>query len=71
MRRKGAFLAALVLATAMGGCGDGARNADYPPSRGISADIEASHQTNPSIMRGLRPRSEPYDCFPWQLEGGR
>ncbi len=70
MRWKGAFLAALVLATITGGC-TGARNVDIPPSRGISADIDASHQTNPTIMRGLRPRSEPYDCFPWQLDGRR
>ncbi len=71
MRWKGAVLAVLVLATTLVGCGNGARNVDYPPSRGISVDIDASHQTNPAIMRGLRPRSEPYDCFPWQLEGGR
>ncbi len=70
MRWKGAFLAALVLATITSGCA-GARHIDIPPSRGISADIEASHQTTPSVMRGLRPRSEPYGIFPWRLEGGR
>ncbi|HEX7970383.1 MAG TPA: hypothetical protein VF502_19325 [Stellaceae bacterium] len=66
MHGTSVFLAA---ALALAGCGGGARDVDYPPSRGISADIDASHQTNsPIIKRGDRLRSEPYDAFPWQLD---
>ncbi len=57
-----------VTVMAVAACGNGAHNVDYPPGRGISADIEATHQTNPLITRGLRLRSEPYDAFPWQLD---
>ena len=66
MQGKGVFLAA---ALAIAACGDGARDVDYPPSRGISADIDAAHQINsPAINRGDRLRDEPYDAFPWQLD---
>lgn len=67
MQGTSVFLA--VAALALGACGTSARNVDYPPSRGISADIEAAHQLNsPIIKRGDRLRDEPYDAFPWQLD---
>jgi hypothetical protein len=55
----------LVLATL--GCSS-ARNVDYPPSRGISADVAASHASGPISARpGSLLRDEPYDAVPWQL----
>ncbi len=66
MQAKSVFLAVIALAAAA--CGSGARDIDYPPARGISSDIDASHQTNPLIIHGARLRSEPYDAFPWRLD---
>ena len=49
------------------GC-SGARDVDYRPSRGISADIDATYQTGAStLMRGRTTQTEPYGSFPWQL----
>jgi len=62
-------LLALVAMAAAAGCELGSRDLDTPPSRGISSDIDATHQTSPSVTRGQRARDEPYDALPWQLEG--
>jgi hypothetical protein len=53
---------------AIGGC-DGARDVDYSPSRGISADIDATYETGATaLMRGRTTQSEPYGSMPWQLD---
>jgi len=58
-----------LVAMAAAGCELGSRDLDTPPSRGISSDIDATHQTSPSAMHGQRARDEPYDALPWLLEG--
>ncbi|HEX9488861.1 MAG TPA: hypothetical protein VF930_01165 [Stellaceae bacterium] len=67
MQWKAVLLALAAMAAA--GCGLGSRALDTPPSRGISSDIEATHQTSPTVTHGQRARDEPYDALPWQLEG--
>ena len=68
MQLKAVLLALVAMAAA--GCGIGARDVDTPPSRGISSDIDATHQTSPNVItRGERARDEPFDALPWQLEG--
>jgi hypothetical protein len=64
-----AVLLAVVATAAVAACGLGSSDADSPPSRGISSDIDATHQTSPSVLRGQRARDEPEDALPWQLEG--
>jgi hypothetical protein len=47
---------------------DGAREVDYRPSRGISADIDATHDTGATSLRhGMTTASEPLGAMPWQL----
>jgi len=58
-----------LVAMAAAGCELGSRDLDTPPSRGISSDIDATHQTSPNAMHGQRARDEPYDALPWLLEG--
>ena len=42
---------------------------DYSPSRAISADIDAVHDTGPtSLYPGEAPRDEPNGAFPWRIE---
>jgi hypothetical protein len=65
MYAKGAFPAAVML---VGACAPGARDVDYPPSRGVSDDIDAARQTSPLVTQGQRLRNEPYDAFPWRLD---
>jgi hypothetical protein len=49
------------------GC-DGARDVDYRLSRGISADIGATHETGAtSLRRGRTTEGEPLGAMPWQL----
>jgi hypothetical protein len=49
-------------------CDIGARDVDYRPSRGISADIAATHETDAtSSMRGMTTEGEPFGATPWQL----
>ncbi len=67
MQLKAVLLALVAMAAA--GCELGSRDLDTPPSRGISSDIDATHQTSPSAMHGQRARDEPYDALPWLLEG--
>ncbi len=68
MQLKAVLLALVAMAAA--GCELGSRDLDTPPSRGISSDIDATHQTSPSVItHGERARDEPYDALPWQLEG--
>jgi hypothetical protein len=69
MYAKGALLVVVVLA--VGACTRGARDVDYPPSRGISDDVDAAHQASPLITKGQRQRSEPYDAFPWRFDERR
>ena len=68
MQWKAVLLALIAMAAV--GCELGSRDLDTPPSRGISSDIDATHQTSPNVLtRGERARDEPYDALPWQLEG--
>ena len=65
-RRLLAMLAATTLIL-VGGC-DGAREVDYRPSRGISADIAATHEMGAtSLRRGMTTEEEPLGAMPWQL----
>jgi hypothetical protein len=51
------------------GCNGGAREVDYSQERGISADIDATYQTGPQLLKhGQIEHSEPYDAFPWRLD---
>jgi hypothetical protein len=71
MKWKAVLLAFAAMAVA--GCGSARRSAiDTPPSRAIASDIEATHQTSPSVItRGQRARDEPVTGLPWQPESGR
>lgn len=69
MKLKAVLLA--LAAMALAGCSS-TREFDVSQSRAISSDIEATHQTNPSVItRGQRQRSEPDNGLPWQAGGGR
>ncbi|HEV2549782.1 MAG TPA: hypothetical protein VGU20_20880 [Stellaceae bacterium] len=64
--RSLAILAATTLFL-VGSC-DGAREVDYRPSRGISADIAATHEMGAtSLRRGMTTEEEPLGAMPWQL----
>jgi hypothetical protein len=67
MQWKAVLLALIAMAAI--GCAPASGVVDTPPSRGISSDIDATHQTSPSVTHGQRARDEPYDALPWQLEG--
>jgi hypothetical protein len=70
MKLKAALLALTSMAVA--GCGSARRDVDTQPSRAIASDIEATHQTSPSVItRGQRARDEPATGLPWQSESGR
>jgi hypothetical protein len=59
-------IAALAVLAVLGGC---ARDIDYPPDRGISADIDASRYSGASsLYPGMSERSEPLGVFPWQID---
>jgi hypothetical protein len=59
-------IAALAVLAVFGGC---ARDIDYPPDRGISADIDASRYSGASsLYPGMSERSEPLGVFPWQID---
>jgi len=69
MKWKAVLLA--LTAMALGGCSS-TREFDVSQSNAITSDIEATHQTSPSmITRGQRPRDEPDNGLPWQVGGGR
>jgi hypothetical protein len=61
-------LAALCL---LAGCTGGARDVDYTPERGISADIAASHSPGSGSlypgMSGTGDSGEPLGLLPWQI----
>lgn len=68
MSRSILALVAAVLSLAAG-CDIGAREVDYRPSRGISADIAASHATGAtSTIRGRTTEGEPVGAIPWQAD---
>ncbi len=64
------FAAASLLALA--GCAGGAREVDYPPSRGISADVAAGMpQGASSLYPGMTVgagATAPLGVLPWQLD---
>ncbi len=52
----------------LAGCSGGAREVDYPPERGISADIAASQYSGPtSLYPGMNESGEPFGVIPWQI----
>lgn len=67
MMRWFAVVALVVLA----GCAGGAREVDYPPSRGISADVAAGMpQGASSLYPGMNVGSggvAPLGVLPWQI----
>jgi uncharacterized lipoprotein YajG len=70
MQLKAVLLA--LTAMALAGCGAARRDVDTSPSRAIASDIEATHQTSPSVItRGQRARNEPATGLPWQSDSGR
>jgi hypothetical protein len=65
---KSSSIATAVLAggLALAACGGGARDVDYRPSRGISADIAATHATgSTAFMKGRTVEVEPLGDMPW------
>ncbi|HEV8028991.1 MAG TPA: hypothetical protein VGP50_16275 [Stellaceae bacterium] len=68
MRMPGSLLP-LAAAALIYGCAGGARDVDYGQERGISADIDATYQTGPLLLKhGQIEHDEPYGAFPWQLD---
>jgi hypothetical protein len=66
MRRCFVLASAVILVSA---CEQGARDVDYPPSRGISADIDATHSQGASALYpGMTVHGEPLGAFPWRLD---
>jgi hypothetical protein len=68
LRCFGALAALFLLA----GCSGGARDVDYTPDRGISADIAASHSPGSGSlspgMSGISESSnEPLGLLPWEI----
>lgn len=68
IRWLGAAFALALLA----GCTGGAREVDYPPERGISADIAATHDLGasslyPGMDMSAGSVGEPLGVVPWQL----
>jgi hypothetical protein len=69
MKWKAALLALTAMAVA--GCSS-TREFDVSQSRAITSDIEATHQTSPSVItHGQRQRDEPDNGLPWQVDGRR
>lgn len=59
----------LLLLALLPACSGGARDVDYPPERGISADIAASHASGAtSTYLGRTIGGEPLGAFPWTLD---
>jgi hypothetical protein len=64
MIRVNVYLCATALAV-LCGCAD----VDVPPARGISQDIEATHQPGATSLRpGQSQHNEPVEREPWRLE---
>jgi Na+/alanine symporter len=65
MKWKAVLFALAAMAPA--GCSS-TREFDVSQSNAITSDIEATHQTSPSVItRGQRLRDEPDNGLPWQL----
>ncbi|MGO8918726.1 MAG: hypothetical protein ACLQJR_22735 [Stellaceae bacterium] len=67
MTRWLGLLAALVALAGCAGTG-GARDVDYTPERGISADIAASHTGPGALDRGETFTGEPIGAIPWTAD---
>ena len=64
--RVGLPVLALLL---VAGCANGARDVDYTPDRGISADIDATHaRGSTDINPGVTETGEPLGAIPWQID---
>lgn len=64
-------IGAAALLALLAACSGGAREVDYPPERGISADVAAAQPQGatslyPGMNAGLGLR-EPLGAIPWQL----
>lgn len=70
MTRPSATLAALTVLALLAACGgDSAREVEYTQSRGISADIAATHYRGPSSLQpGETAAGEPRGAIPWRFD---
>ena len=65
-------LAAIIGTLLLVGCGTGAREVDYSPQRGYSADIDASLNHGPTSSKpGMLGSMEPVGAFPWDMGNSR
>jgi hypothetical protein len=63
------WLGVAAMLALLAGCSGGAREVDYPPERGISADIAASRYSGPtSLYPGMSESGELEGVMPWQLD---
>ena len=61
------WLGIAMLGAAVAGCSIGAREVDYSPQRGYSADINAALDHGPTATQpGVSERGEPIGAVPWQ-----
>jgi hypothetical protein len=65
------LIGAAAMLALLAGCSGGAREVDYPPGRGISADVAAGQpQGSTSLYPGMNigaGATEPLGALPWQL----
>jgi hypothetical protein len=72
MTRPSVTLAALTVLALLAACGDSAREVEYTQSRGISADIAATHDRGPSSLQpGETASREPRGAILWRFDERR
>jgi len=69
MTRSSAIIAAAAASALLAACSGGAREVEYTQSRGISADIAATHDRGPSSLApGETTSGELRGAAPWRLD---